>query len=76
VKEVNVSSLGRNVSVLGFGCASLGSRIGARPGLLALEQAFDAGISWYDVAPSYGDGNAEAILGNFLVSDPLQLHHT
>ncbi len=68
MRKIRVGSLGRNVSVLGFGCASLGSRVGPKPGLLALERAFDAGISWYDVAPPYGDGNAEAILGNFLLS--------
>lgn len=53
------------VSTIGFGCASFGSRVSAREASAALERAFDAGISWYDVAPSYGDGNAEAILGRF-----------
>lgn len=54
------------MSAVGFGCASLGSRIGRREGLAALERAFEAGITWYDVAPSYGDGMAESILGQFL----------
>jgi aryl-alcohol dehydrogenase-like predicted oxidoreductase len=51
---------------LGFGCASLGSRIAPREGLAALARAHDAGVRWYDVAPSYGDGQAEALLGEFL----------
>lgn len=51
---------------LGFGCASLGSRISTRDGLAALGRAYDAGVRWYDVAPSYGDGAAEALLGTFL----------
>jgi aryl-alcohol dehydrogenase-like predicted oxidoreductase len=51
---------------LGFGCASLGSRISRRDGIAALERAFDAGVRWYDVAPSYGDGQAESLLGEFL----------
>ncbi|MCI0736194.1 MAG: aldo/keto reductase, partial [Beijerinckiaceae bacterium] len=28
--------------------------------------AFDRGVTWYDVAPPYGDGEAEEILGKFL----------
>lgn len=51
---------------IGFGCASLGSRISPRDGLTALAKAYDAGIRWYDVAPSYGDGQAEALLGEFI----------
>ena len=55
-------------SIIGFGCASLGSRIGRRAGLAALGRALDAGITWFDVAPSYGDGRAEDILGEFVVN--------
>ncbi len=51
---------------LGFGCASLGSRVSAREGLRALEAAFDQGVTWFDVAPAYGAGQAETILGAFL----------
>jgi predicted oxidoreductase len=52
-------------SHLGFGCASLGSRIAARPGLDAMAASFEMGVNWFDVAPSYGDGNAEVILSQF-----------
>jgi aryl-alcohol dehydrogenase-like predicted oxidoreductase len=63
--RVHLASLGQEVSALGFGCASLGSRIAPGAGLAALERAFDAGVSWFDVAPAYGDGQAEALLGQF-----------
>ena len=53
-------------SAIGMGCASLGSRVGSRAGLLALDRAFDAGVTWFDVAPSYGDAEAETILGRFV----------
>ncbi len=53
-------------SRLGFGCASLGSRIAAADGLDALAAAFDAGVNWFDVAPAYGAGEAEPLLGRFL----------
>ncbi len=52
-------------SRIGFGCASLGSRVSAKAGLAALNQAFDHGINWFDLAPSYGDGLAEEIFNHF-----------
>jgi aryl-alcohol dehydrogenase-like predicted oxidoreductase len=52
-------------SSLGFGCASLGSRIGAKSGLAALGRALDRGVNWFDLAPSYGDGHAEEIFSTF-----------
>lgn len=58
--------LGREVPVIGFGCASLGSRVSSARGRAALEAAYAAGIRWYDVAPSYGDGEAESLLGAFV----------
>jgi len=54
------------VSALGFGCASLGSRISEKAGRTAIDAALKSGITWFDVAPSYGDGTAEAILGDAL----------
>ena len=54
------------VSALGFGCASLGSRIAPKPGRAAIERALAAGVTWFDVAPSYGAGKAEEILGQAL----------
>jgi aryl-alcohol dehydrogenase-like predicted oxidoreductase len=54
------------VSALGFGCASLGSRVSSKAGRAAIERALQAGVTWFDVAPSYGDGKAEEILGRAL----------
>jgi D-threo-aldose 1-dehydrogenase len=51
---------------LGFGCANLGGRIGQRGSQAILEAAFDAGIRYFDTAPSYGYGEAESVLGRFL----------
>src|SRR5579872_3248162 len=66
MKTIGVSFLDEPVSVLGFGCASLGSRISAARGSKSLHLAHDLGVNWFDVAPSYGDGCAEEILGKFL----------
>ena len=66
MRTIDLHPLSIRTSVLGFGCASLGSRIDEKNGLAALERAFAAGVSWYDVAPSYGDGQGEDILSKFL----------
>lgn len=66
MRQVRVARLDRDVSAIGFGCASLGSRISAAHGRRAIAHALDLGLSWFDVAPSYGDGQAEALLGEAL----------
>jgi aryl-alcohol dehydrogenase-like predicted oxidoreductase len=66
MRTVDFAGWPHRVSALGFGCASLGSRISRRAGQAAIERALDAGINWFDVAPSYGDGEAEDILGDVL----------
>ena len=49
-----------------MGCASFGSRVSPHQAKRLLGQAFDAGITYFDTAPSYGLGSSEAILGTFL----------
>lgn len=66
IRTVLLPGTDLSASCLGFGCASLGSRIGRAAGLRALEEAFEAGVTWYDVAPPYGAGEAEIVLGDFL----------
>jgi aryl-alcohol dehydrogenase-like predicted oxidoreductase len=66
MRTVSIPPLGRDVSAIGFGCASLGSRISPPQGLRAIAQALDLGVTWFDVAPPYGDGHAEALLGQAL----------
>jgi aryl-alcohol dehydrogenase-like predicted oxidoreductase len=53
-------------SVLGFGCGSVLGRVGRGPSLRAMECAWNAGITLFDTARSYGFGDAEAVLGEFL----------
>ncbi|WP_084305960.1 aldo/keto reductase [Bradyrhizobium sp. ARR65] len=66
MREVYSKALGRNVSAIGFGCASLGSRISPSGGRRAVDMALEYGVTWFDVAPSYGDGQAEELLGSCL----------
>jgi len=53
-------------SALGFGCAAVLGRVGRKESLAALGAAYDAGITFYDTARSYGYGESEALVGEFL----------
>ncbi len=55
-------------SELGFGCAALLGRASRTESLRALDVAFDSGITLFDTARSYGYGQGEALLGDFLAS--------
>ena len=57
---------GAKISKLGFGCAALLGRVGRRDSLLALGRAAEAGITFFDTARSYGYGESERLLGEFL----------
>ena len=65
MRQIPIANLERAAPAIGMGCASLGSRVGRREGLRALDRAFGVGITWFDVAPSYGDLEAETILSEF-----------
>ncbi len=67
IRRVRLPGTGIEASCLGFGCASLGSRISARAGLEALARAHEAGVTWFDLAPAYGAGEAEGIFARFLM---------
>ena len=51
---------------LGFGCAPLLGRASRKESLEALATAWDAGITFFDTARSYGYGASEGLLGAFL----------
>ena len=52
------------LSVLGFGCAPLLGRASRKQSQQAVGAALDAGINFFDVARSYGYGEAESLLGS------------
>jgi len=51
---------------LGFGCAPILGRVGRQESIRALEVAYGEGINYFDIARSYGWGEAEFLLGDFL----------
>ena len=54
-----------SVSRLGYGCSQLMARMDRRQSIRLLQAAFDAGVTHFDVARSYGYGEAEVALGDF-----------
>jgi aryl-alcohol dehydrogenase-like predicted oxidoreductase len=59
------------VSSLGFGCGSVGGlmvRGEVAEQQRAVARALDAGITYFDTAPSYGDGRSEESLGRALAN--------
>jgi aryl-alcohol dehydrogenase-like predicted oxidoreductase len=52
--------------ILGFGCSAVMGRVGRKASLAALEAAYDEDVLFYDTARSYGYGESEALLGEFL----------
>ena len=60
---------GLHVSKLGFGCGAVGGlmvRGAPADQELAVARAVDAGITFFDTAPGYGDGLSETNLGRVL----------
>jgi len=53
-------------SSLGFGCAPILGSVGAKTALRAIECALDCGITHFDLARSYGYGEAENFVGKVM----------
>jgi aryl-alcohol dehydrogenase-like predicted oxidoreductase len=66
MRHVVLTDDGPKASVLGFGCAAIMGRVGRRQSLRALAAAYDAGINFFDTARSYGYGESETVVGEFL----------
>ncbi len=62
--------IGKPTSAIGLGCGRLVGRDGLRASSAIVEAALDLGIRHFDVAPSYGMGTAEEVLGVVLGSVP------
>ena len=67
----NIGDTDMRVSVLGMGCSRLGRSVfedNRKQSRVLLENAFDAGINFYDTAPNYAYGDSERILGDVFAS--------
>ena len=64
---------GPEISVLGFGTWALAGRyrfgwgaVDDDESVAAIRRAVEAGVSWVDTAPTYGDGHSEEVVGRAL----------
>jgi len=55
-----------NASILGFGCAPIMGSVNSKTAKYALDMALEYGVNYFDVARSYGYGEAEGFLGKKL----------
>lgn len=66
MKQIEIKPLGKSVSCLGLGCGRLVGRSGLLRSAKMVETALSLGITYFDVAPMYGDGTAEEVLGHVI----------
>ena len=66
MRYIDLGASGWKTSALGFGCSAVMGRVGRKQSLRALSEAYDAGITFFDTARSYGYGESEALVGEFL----------
>ncbi|MGD0797865.1 MAG: aldo/keto reductase [Acidobacteriaceae bacterium] len=66
MQQRELGDSGLRAPQLGFGCSALLGRSGRAESLRALAAAWDEGIRFFDTARSYGYGESEALLGEFL----------
>ena len=55
-----------SVSVVGLGCNNFGRRIGLEETRAVVDAALESGVSFFDTADIYGDGESERLLGEVL----------
>ncbi|MDZ4831582.1 MAG: aldo/keto reductase [Phycisphaerae bacterium] len=70
MRTVEFLPLRRAVPQIGLGCGALVGRESQRRSSRVIEAALDLGIRYFDVAPSYGMGTAEELLGDVLGTVP------
>jgi aryl-alcohol dehydrogenase-like predicted oxidoreductase len=69
VEQRTLGRTGLRVSALGFGCGAVGGlMVRGDPAAQrrAVARALEAGVRYFDTAPSYGDGRSEEALGRVL----------
>jgi len=68
MQKIELGDTGLRVPRIGFGCSAVMGRTGKTDSLRALAAAWEEGIRFFDTARSYGYGESEALLGEFLAS--------
>lgn len=63
MQYIDLKPLGKRTSRIGLGCGRLVGRSSLRDSAKIIELALKLGIRYFDVAPSYGMGTAEEVIG-------------
>ncbi len=66
MQDIQLGNSNLRAPQLGFGCSAVLGRSNRTDSLRALTAAWDEGIRFFDTARSYGYGESEALLGEFL----------
>ena len=66
MKTIEWENSNFSTSKLGFGCAPIMGRVGKKKSLYALDMSYGLGVRHFDIARSYGYGEAEGVLGQFI----------
>ena len=64
MNQIDFQPIGKKVSQIGLGCGRLVGRSTLIQSARIVETALDLGIRYFDVAPSYGMGTAEDVIGH------------
>jgi D-threo-aldose 1-dehydrogenase len=67
ISKQNIGQTGLNVSELGLGCASLAgifAPVASSDARATINEAYEAGITYFDTAPFYGHGLSERLVGD------------
>lgn len=66
MESIRLGQSDLEVSRVGLGCNNFGRRLDRKRTREVVEAALDAGITFFDTAESYGDGDSERFLGSAL----------
>ncbi len=66
MQYLELGDTGLRAPQVGFGCSAILGRSGRSESLRALAAAWDEGIRFFDTARSYGYGESETLMGEFL----------
>jgi aryl-alcohol dehydrogenase-like predicted oxidoreductase len=66
VELVDLGESGLRLSRVGLGCNNFGGRIDFDATRMVVEAALDAGVTFFDTAATYGNGDSERFLGEIL----------
>jgi aryl-alcohol dehydrogenase-like predicted oxidoreductase len=66
MRMIDFPPLGRRLPQFGFGCGRLTGRSTLKQSARLIETALELGIRYFDVAPFYGMGTAEEVLGEVI----------